>query len=74
MEHRGAGKGLSLGMESYPVRISEAMDGGGRRRLGDGSGGRRRLGDGSGGRRRPATAADGDGSSAGEVECGGRDE
>ena len=73
MEHRGAGKGLSLGMESYPVRISEARDRGSRRRISHGSGGQRRLGDGSGGRRRSATAADGDGSSVGEVECGGRD-
>ena len=56
MEHRGAGKGLSLGMESDPVRISEDNDGGGRRRLGDGSSGRRRLRGGSGGRRRLRTA------------------
>ena len=28
MEHRDGGKGLSLGMESYLVRILEARDGG----------------------------------------------
>ena len=65
---------MSLGMESYLVRISKARDGGGGTRLGDDSGGRRRLGDGRGGRRRWAMATDGDGSSAGDLEGGGRDE